>query len=367
MTPFFHNKKELLKNNFEEFRDKIPQYLMTAKARSTLNGYSGAWARIVAWCIANGKNHMPLKSVDFTAFLIWLAESNQKYYPCRTSVFACQLMHKINGRPSPLEDNTVHLVLESIQRRYCKAPSRARPTTSTALEQLYFAALGSNASLELLDLRIIVCMMVQFGVLGRCSEIRNLKVKDLRFRKNYMVVRLGKSKANQFEKVTTYNHIYATGGTFCPVKLVKQYLQRLGYTPDDQEAYFLPFIKITKTKTGFINHLGQQSEKTSYLLSKDKGLSYNQVFRERKRILAKTGIKTISHKSHGERRGGASTCNDKGFSQGLISKIGRWKSLESVQIYCDMTPRQKKALSRALYVKRKDRVSRLRSRVNHPL
>lgn len=347
MNKKFRKKTEKLKNTFLQFKDKIPQYLLTAKAIGTLKQYSGSWSRIQSWCIANGRSYMPLKPEDFTYFLIYLAETGKSYAPCKTSFYATQFMHKINRQKSPLEDNLVHLIMESIKRKFSKAPCRAIPTTGIALKQLFKAVLGDKDIVELMDLRILLCITIQFGILGRSSEVRGLRMKDFRFKTDHMIIRIGKSKTNQFALETSYISIYATGKKFCPVKLTKQYIRRLGYSPNDREAHFLPHIKTVKTAS--TNSLGQTIEKTSYIVNKGKGLSYNQVGRERKRILAKAGIKNISHKQHGERRGGASELFDKGFSLEKIAKLGRWRSLESVKIYCDMTVAQKKELSKALF------------------
>lgn len=293
----FFKKSQKLENNYFQFKDKIPQYLLTSKAIGTLNQYSGSWNRIQAWCYANAVPCMPMGANDFSYFLIFLAESTKSFAACRTSLYACQFMHKINHAKSPLEDKTVHLVMESIKRKFAKAPNRAIPTTRLAIEQLFQAVLGNGDRLELLDLRIILTIAIQFGILGRCAEVRELRVRDFKFKHDHMVIRIGKSKTNQFQAETHYMHIHATGKKSCPVELTKQYLTRLGYTPKDRKAFFLPHIKKVNPKK-------QTCEPASYIINKRKNLNYNQVAAERKRILNKAGIRNISHKQHGERRGG---------------------------------------------------------------
>lgn len=47
--------------------------------------------------------------------------------------------------------------------------------------------------------------------------------------------------------------------------------------------------------------------------------------------------------------GGASELFNKGFAMETIGKLGRWKGIDSVKLYCDMTDKQKKELSKALF------------------
>ena len=142
-------------------------------------------------------------------------------------------------------------------------------------------------------------------------------MNHIHFHEECMIIKVEKSKTDQLRQGDQVV-IAQSGGSVCPVFLLKTYLRKLDIDPHSNEFIFRPLVKT----------------KSSYKLTqKNKPISYT-TFRDQ---LAKSLQNVVPDPSvygtHSFRSGGASRAANSGVNDRLFQKHGRWKSVAAKNGY----------------------------------
>ena len=138
--------------------------------------------------------------------------------------------------------------------------------------------------------------MLAYAGFFRSEEVLNIRMRHVHFHEGYMIIKVEKSKTDQL-RLGDEVVIAQSGGSICPVSLLKAYLRKLDIDPHSSEFIFRPLVKT----------------KSSYKLVKnDKPISY-ATFRDQ---LAKSLQNIVPDPSiygtHSFRSEGASSCQQRG-------------------------------------------------------
>ena len=99
--------------------------------------------------------------------------------------------HQLAGHPNPAEDKLVRTVMAGIRRVKGTAQAGKEPLSPDLLRKMF-----ENASDDLRTLRDRACCLVGFAGAFRRSELVALKVEDVRFSEEGLIVTIPKSKTD---------------------------------------------------------------------------------------------------------------------------------------------------------------------------
>lgn len=136
-------------------------------------------------------------------------------------------------------------------------------------------------------------------------------MNHIHFHEGCMIIKGEKSKTDQLRRGDQVV-IAQSGGSVCPVSLLKIYLRKLDIDPHSNEFIFRTLVKT----------------KSSYKLTqKNKPISYttfrNQLAKSLKNVVPDPSV----YGTHSFRSGGASRAANSGVNDRLFQKHGRWKSV----------------------------------------
>ena len=165
-----------------------------------------------------------------------------------------------------------------------------------------------------LEIRSILIFLLAFSGFMRISELLALKHKDVKFTESGMTIFIEKSKVDQLRERSTI-FISKNYSDYCPVKWLQKYLQLADLT--DPESFII--CRLAKCKKG-------HSANGKYHISSAPALD-----NMRKVLPNEISPKTIA--THSLRAGGASQAANKGVSDRMTSKHGRWSTKDSRDNY----------------------------------
>ena len=154
-----------------------------------------------------------------------------------------------------------------------------------------------------------MAIVAYFGFL-RFNELQNIKRKDIAIAIDHVAISIPKSKTDPYKKGSTT--IISAGSTsHCPRKILMDYLGTIGLFLDKDSNRFI-FQNLT-------------SLNGSYSLSHGNvPITYGRAREELLFHLRLLGIETKPYGWHSFRRGGCTRAANKGISERLLKKHGRW-------------------------------------------
>ena len=249
--------------------------------------------------------------------------------------------HKLRFHVSPTEHPTLKLLMKSIRRHLTLPRSPVTPLNLNHLEKLNKHLRETTPESDLITWRTVWRLNVEYYTLSRFSEVNQLKTTDLSFVKNpspSINILIRKSKTDQIglgETRTLYSVLDTPN--LCPVRLTKQYLQRLSKHQPGQAYVGQLQPKVRKcVKLGIQIPLG------------DSVIAYSSCLEESKNLLSKLGI-SGRFGEHSGRRGGATAAAANGGTIEDVQALGGWKSSKCANKYVEQTATRKEKISKLLY------------------
>ncbi len=213
------------------------------------------------------------------------------------------------GLEPPTDNPLVLLAFEGCMRMTGKPAEKKEALPVEVIKELVDKFCENQ--FNLLDLRFVIICLLGFAGFFRIDELIALKLKQLQFRPQFLLVILEKSKTDQHRHGHEV-YISATKSQYCPVRYVQTFLDNAKLSiMDTPEAFLLP--RLFKTKKG-------------HNASKTLGISYTTVHDNFKEKITRSKPEHAKYGIHSLRSGGASAAAQNGVSDRLIAKQGRWSS-----------------------------------------
>ena len=191
-----------------------------------------------------------------------------------------------------------------------KRGHRKEPLPIEIIKDIISAADLSNT----LQLRNICLYVLCFcGGFFRSEEVTSIRRNHITFHDDYMTIEVKKSKTDQLRQGDEVI-IAQSGGSACPVSILRDYLSRLNIDPHSDE---LIFRQLVKTKSFY----------------KDKAISYT-TFRDHLSKSLRSVVPDPSvYGTHSFRSGGATKAANSGVGERVFQRHGRWKSVSAKDGY----------------------------------
>ncbi|XP_068752753.1 integrase/recombinase xerD homolog [Montipora capricornis] len=294
---------------------RLQKSVLSARAPSTTSTYHRAFKRWKDFAVSNFKgNYLPANPIHVAVYLQHVLESTKSCSSVDSAFYAINWAHEIAGMASPTDNQVVSRVREAAKRILgAGRPNRKEPLSTDVLKDIVEGADLSN----ILHLRNVCLYVLAYAGFFRSEEVLNIRMNHIHFHEGCMIIKVEKSKTDQLRQGDQVV-IAQSGGSVCPVFLLKTYLRKLDIDPHSNEFIFRPLVKT----------------KSSYKLTqKNKPISYT-TFRDQ---LAKSLQNVVPDPSvygtHSFRSGGASRAANNGVNDRLFQKHGRWKSVPAKNGY----------------------------------
>jgi len=307
------NRRNAGKINKEKLEIKMKKYLGESKSENTIKKYNSAFKKWKKFAEEIGAVVIPSGCKDVALFITHLIEEGRTWNVIYPIIYAIKFENEINGFRFDTANPYIKGIMEAAKRKTKTMVSRKDPITTDIMVEVC-EKFGRSSSL--IDLRDLTLMAVSFSGFLRFDEAISLKRKNIKFEAAHMELCIEKSKTDQFRDGNKV--LVASGRTAaCPVKLMKNYLERIG---TEQEWYiFRPAYK---------------GKLTTQLIKKNKKLSYTRA-REciKKKLQSVSKARNLNIGLHSFRAGGATTAANNQADERLLQKHGRWSTAASKNRY----------------------------------
>ena len=144
-----------------------------------------------------------------------------------SAFYSIKWAHESAGLASPTDNTLVIRVREAPNRILgVERRNRKEPITIEILKDIVDNADLSNT----LQLRNVCLYVLSYAVFSRSEEVVSIRRNHITFHEDYMTIKVEKSKSDQLrqeDKVV----IAQSGGSVCPVFILREYLGRLNINP----------------------------------------------------------------------------------------------------------------------------------------
>ena len=314
-------------------QNNFTRHIMGALAASTLNTkYLPAWNKFKLWLSSYNVHDLSLVDENIVAaylsHLFTQAEANSTGdSSIQLATAAISFHFKSMGSVAPVSSAYIDLLKNSAKRNLRPQRSNCEPICAEDLHKLLVTHLTPTCSLKT-RMHLTTLLIMYLGLL-RFNDVQHILVHRelLRFIKSDdgskiegVLIWLPTSKTDT-QGVGAWVAIGATGGLFCPVKLLSNLLSLGGYRTHSLTHDVGPLLRGTITKYYPRRMVLAQVE--APFSSPIKALSYSS-FRSSILSLCKNVLpKHIG--LHSARSGGASAAAEYGIDSRLACGLGRWK------------------------------------------
>ena len=196
-------------------------------------------------CLALGEvTSFLAESLPVALYLQYLLETTSSCSSVDAAFYGIKWVQKTVGLVSPTDSSLVVAVRDASKRILGTARSnREEPITPELLKSIVGGANLSNG----LELRNVCLYLLCFAGFFRFDDVSRIKRSQISFHAGYMSIKVEKSKNDQLRQGDEV--LIAKGeGRACPVKILKEYLNRFNIDPLSPQFIFR---RLTKTKKSY--------------------------------------------------------------------------------------------------------------------
>ena len=198
----------------------------------------------------------------------------------------------------------MNVLKEAAKRLLSKPVRKKEPISPRDLKRLVKHLCNGS----LIDLRTLAVSILSYAGFLRYDEVSRIRYEHITVKPTHMRIFLGSSKTDQCN-VGNLVYIARTGRKTCPIAILQSYL-----------------AKARISSKGFIFR-GVSKVKDGHRLRKvDKPISYTSLRDDVLKAIEGIGLDRKLFGLHSMRRGGATCAANKGVSDRLFKKHGRWSS-----------------------------------------
>ena len=294
--------------------------LLASRADSTVKKYLKEINKFLLWCRARKVSlQLPFSSSVVALYLFGLDQQLRSPAAMVLVHAALKWFHSFvpDDGPNPLDNACCKNLIECAKRTRSNPVCKKKPVDPTIIRSIIDRHGSEEASVK--DLRIAAICSLGFAGFLRFNELSNIQPKHLAFCNGFVKIFVPGSKTDVYRE-GNYVYIAKLEGKYCPVAILRRYIEAANLDLSSNLPLFRPLIK---TKSG-------------YSLRNAK-LSYTRCREIFKTTLKDLGYDPKDYGLHSLRSGGATaviTNNDsKAVSERLLKLHGRWKTDEAKDMY----------------------------------
>lgn len=285
----------------EETRKRI----LNSKSVATIKAYRSAWAQFVSFTEKFGLKTLPAEPKDVAMFLTLLASEGKKASTVKKICAAISSAHKTAGFQSPVDTEIVRATLNGIFREIGTSKAQKSPLLVEDLQRILNIIPDT-----IVGTRDRALILTTWAGALRGSESISLRVEDLEFSNEGLIVRLQRSKTDQLGEGQMVAIPFASNPNLCCIRAMKNWLQ--------QGEIENGFVFRSFKKGGKIRTTGIRME------------SFNRILKEYAR---QVGMDPGTVGTHSCRSGYCTTAAKKGKTAFQIKQHTRHKNTSSLDDY----------------------------------
>jgi len=286
--------------------NKAGNYAERSLADATRRAYERERTRFIVWCTEQHVSSFPADPHTLAIYLAYLAQTDRPATIAR-KLAAISVAHCDLGLENPADHGMVRRTLTDIRRQLGTAQVQKNALLAGDIRTIV-APLRETP----LDIRDRALLLLGFSAALRRSELVHLRVQDLRFEEEGLVLTLPCMKTNQEGRVEAIAVAYGNDEMTCPVRAMERWLNGAGL---DEGPVF----------RGLTPQGGLRA----------RALSDRMVAHIVKRRCKAVGIDPIRVAGHSLRRGFATSAVQAHKSDRSIKRHGRWKSTAMLEPYIE--------------------------------
>jgi site-specific recombinase XerD len=283
---------------------RAAEYVTASRSHNTRRAYRSDWEDFRSWCEAQQRIALPADPGTVALYLTSLAEL-KKVSTIERRLVTIREAHRAAGFESPTAHSAVRAVWQGIRRSHGSSTEGKEPILLDDLRVMITRLPGTLAGIRDRSL-----LLLGFAGALRRSEITALELRDVRFVREGMVLRIRKAKTDQEGEGRTLGIPYGTVQMTCPVQALRTW------------------IDAAKITSGPLFRSVSQHGKIA-----DRALSDRSVALIVKRSLEAVGRDPSAYAGHSLRAGFATEAARTGVEERLIQDQTGHKSLPMLRRY----------------------------------
>ena len=201
---------------------KSADYMSQAKSKNTLTAYRKDWANFCQFCESAGLQALPASPETVITYLTVQAD-NHKVSTLERRIASISQAHQAAGYQTPTIDMQVRALMQGVRRTIGTAQKAKSPVLTRDIKDM-IDTLPDN----LLGIRDRALLLIGFAGAFRRSELVNINVEDLEFRREGLVITIKKSKTDQEGQGRKVAIPYGSNCNTCPVRSLQAWLEESG-------------------------------------------------------------------------------------------------------------------------------------------
>ena len=289
--------------------ERIGAAVEAARSSGTRRTYDSAWKAWETWCAARGIEPLPADPVMVAAHLAERHGDGLSTSRLTVTVSAIRARHLDAGLDDPTSTRGVVLTMAGL-RRIDAGESASRQAHPLTTEQVRRMVDGLDRS-TLAGKRDAAIVLLGFAAALRRSEIAGLRVADLSWKSEGVVVRIRKSKRDQ-DGVGAYVGVVRGHGATDPVAAVHDWEVAAGLTRND------PLLVRVRRGGRLVTGRPLTGEAINLVVQ---------------RAARSAGLADLPVSAHSLRAGHATVAAEAGVPVDRLARTGRWADPRTLATY----------------------------------
>jgi integrase len=205
-----------------DLAERARDYARAATAESTRRAYQRGWRSFEAWCAARGLDPLP---ADPTTVGLYLADdaSRHSIASLRLALVAMKQVHRFAGHRLDTSHPAIRDVFAGIRRTHGVAPRKVEAATTEILRDAVRQLAQRDTSAAWRDRAVL---LLGFAAALRRSEVAALRLADIAFSRDGLVLTLRRSKTDQEAAGHEIGIPQGQHELTCPVRTLRAWIER---------------------------------------------------------------------------------------------------------------------------------------------
>lgn len=217
----YFEKQEISKANslMNEILTEAKINVQESQSENTTKAYESDWRQFQLWCINNDFDSLPSNEETIALYLSYLAMEGYKTSTIHRKMSSIITAHRDKGYGSPVTQ-TIRRVMAGIRRRYGTEENGKKPILIDDILSM-LKHIPENVK----GIRDKALLLIGFAGAFRRSELVSLDVTDVRIDPKGLIVKIKKSKTDQFGQGQSLGIPFGKNKDTCPVEAYRTWLE----------------------------------------------------------------------------------------------------------------------------------------------
>ena len=298
-----------LVTDIKALQEETLKNLQNSKASNTVRAYKSDFKDFGLFCVQNGFKNLPSDPKIVSLYLTHLSTKEVKLSTIKRRLVSIGVIHKMKGYYLDTKHPAIVENLMGIKRRKGTVQKGKKPILINDLRKILKVIDEQNIE-DIKKLRDKSIILIGFSGGFRRNEIVSLDHEDLDFVYEGLKITVKRSKTDQFGEGSIKALPYFEESLYCPVTILKRWLNVSKITKGPIFRRFLKGSRLTNYRL---------TDQTVALIIKD--------------YLNKAGIDSKNYSGHSLRSGFATSAAESGAEERSIMAMTGHKSTEMVRRY----------------------------------